>query len=353
MIETFHIGFNDIAKEKIYKLELSEEQKEALGFNKNKNDKTIWDYFDNYLNDKKLKEYLNTEFTKAINKTLPKEVKEGCLYCTGNDESVKEEDRKCYNYHVEGQMNEFFAVWWFVNIVENNRQLLSENEALKKLSIKLYECFLFKDGRVFFDLRKLTMYCLEQGFLTLSKIFAKNDKINSLEIINQAIENLDSEYLSIKMFEKTEPYHIEPQKMFLESKRKSIKEQLKIDRLKSKQNQPQQNDSIKTDEKYKTQYLFKVGMLFAKGKLNKYFTVNSKNITVMNSEYTAPKIAKELGNESYKKWILASINNYTPDKENGNKNIFNSFDMMTKIISHCEAENIPVDTYFKSRLPIE
>lgn len=248
MIETFHIGFNDIAKEKIYKLELSEEQKEALGFNKNKNDKTIWDYFDNYLNDKKLKEYLNTEFTKAINKTLPKEVKEGCLYCTGNDESVKEEDRKCYNYHVEGQMNEFFAVWWFVNIVENNRQLLSENEALKKLSIKLYECFLFKDGRVFFDLRKLTMYCLEQGFLTLCKIFAKNDKINSLEIINQAIENLDSEYLSIKMFEKTEPYHIEPQKMFLESKRKSIKEQLKIDRLKSKKNEPQQNESSIIDE---------------------------------------------------------------------------------------------------------
>ena len=142
MIETFHIGFNDIAKEKIYKLELSEEQKEALGFNKNKNDKTIWDYFDNYLNDKKLKEYLNTEFTKAINKTLPKEVKEGCLYCTGNDENIKEEDRKCYNYHVEGQMNEFFAVWWFVNIVENNKQLLSDKEALKKLSIKLYECFL-------------------------------------------------------------------------------------------------------------------------------------------------------------------------------------------------------------------
>jgi len=252
MIETFHIGFNDIAKEKIYKLELSEEQKEALGFNKNKNDKTIWDYFDNYLNDKKLKEYLNTEFTKAINKTLPKEVKEGCLYCTGNDENIKEEDRKCYNYHVEGQMNEFFAVWWFVNIVENNKQLLSDKEALKKLSIKLYECFLFKDGRVFFDLRKLTMYCLEQGFLTLSKIFAKNDKINSLEIINQAIENLDSEYLSIKMFEKTEPYHIEPQKMFLESKRKSIKEQLKIDRLKNKQNPPQQTETSKPKKLKKT-----------------------------------------------------------------------------------------------------
>ena len=86
--------------------------------------------------------------------------------------------------------------------------------------------------------------------------------------------------------------------------------------------------------------------------MNKYFTVNSKNETVMNSEFTAPKIAKELGNDSYNKYILASINNYT-DTENRNKNIFNSFDMMTKIILHCEAENIPVDTYFKSRLPTE
>lgn len=353
MIEKLHIGFKDIQNEKIYKLHLSEEQKKALGLNNNKSDNSIWDYFDAYLSDKKLKEHLITEFQKSIDKTLPKAVKESCLYCTGNDKTIKQEDKKCYNYLVEGQMNEFFAVWWFVNIVENNKQLLFEKEALKKLSVKLYECFLFKDGRVFFDLKKLTMYCLEQGFLTLSNIFAKNDKIHSLEIINRAIDDLDSEYLSITMFDKGKPYHIEPQKMFLKSKRKSIKEQLKIDRLKNKQNPPQKTEIIKPDEKYKTQNLFKVGLLFAKGKLNKYFTVNSKNDTVMNSEYTAPKIARELGNESYNKWILASINNYTPDKENGNKNIFNSIDMMTKIISHCEAENITVDTYFKSRLPIE
>nr|WP_315144489.1 hypothetical protein [uncultured Flavobacterium sp.] len=126
-----------------------------------------------------------------------------------------------------------------------------------------------------------------------------------------------------------------------------------LKRKKDEIKEPQQTETIKPDEKYKTQSLFKVGLLFAKGEMNKYFSVNGKNATVMNSGYTAPKIANELGNESLKKWILASINNYTPDKENGNKNIFNSLDMMTKIISHCEAENIPVDDYFKSRLPIE
>jgi len=102
------------------------------------------------------------------------------------------------------------------------------------------------------------------------------------------------------------------------------------------------------NEKYKTRLLFKVGLLFAKGEMNKYFTVNSEGATVMNNNFTAPKIAKELGNDNYNKYILASINNYT-NKENGNKNIFNSPDMMTKIISHCKAENIPVDSYFLSR----
>lgn len=116
---------------------------------------------------------------------------------------------------------------------------------------------------------------------------------------------------------------------------------------------PQQPETVKPDEAYKTQLLFKVGLLFAKGEMNKYFTVNSKGTTVMNGGFSALKIAKEIGNESYNKYILATINNYTPDKENGSKNIFNSPDMMSKIIACCEAENIAVDAYFRSRLPIE
>lgn len=253
MIEKLHIGFNDIENEKIYKLKLTEKQKKAIGFNKNA--KTVWDYLDTYLGDKKLKEYLHDEFLNTIHKTLPKELRSSCLYCTGNDKSVLEEDRKCYNYVHEGQMNEFFALYWFINIVENNKHLLTDNKAIKNLSIKFYECFLFKNGRVFFDLRKLIMHTLEQGFLTLSKVFAQNDKINSLEIINQTIDSLDSQYLSIKMFEKTEPYHIEPQKKFFKNKRKSIKEQIKIEKLKEKQNPPQQTETnilIKLEKKIET-----------------------------------------------------------------------------------------------------
>ena len=116
-------------------------------------------------------------------------------------------------------------------------------------------------------------------------------------------------------------------------------------------NQPEE---VKPDEKYKTQNLFKVGLLFATGEMNKYFTINSSNKELVSKNGLSPlKIAKELGNPSFDKWILASKNNYLSDNKSANKNIFNNLDMMNKIINHCKAENIEVDPYFMSRLPIE
>lgn len=114
-----------------------------------------------------------------------------------------------------------------------------------------------------------------------------------------------------------------------------------------------QNGNVKNDEVYKNQNLFNVGLLFATGQMNKYFTVNNINITVMNLGFSAPKIAKELNNQKSEKWILASLNNYAVSNVNGHKNIFNSYNMMTKIIEHCKMNNIEVDPYFLSRLPID
>ncbi|WP_134386339.1 hypothetical protein [Flavobacterium psychrophilum] len=112
-------------------------------------------------------------------------------------------------------------------------------------------------------------------------------------------------------------------------------------------NEPQQ------PEVYKTQNLFKVGLFFATGEMNKYFTIKNNNEMDSKNGLVSLKIAKELGNPSFEKWILASKNNYPPKNPNGNKNIFNNLDMMTKIIEHCETNNIPVEPYFTSRLPKE
>jgi hypothetical protein len=115
----------------------------------------------------------------------------------------------------------------------------------------------------------------------------------------------------------------------------------------------QQSEGAKFDEVYKTQNLFKVGLLFATGEINKYFTITNQGKTIMKQGYSAPIISREFNNESYNKWILATINNYTTDNKNGNKNIFNSLDVMNKIIFHCEAKNIAIEPYFLSRLPID
>lgn len=104
------------------------------------------------------------------------------------------------------------------------------------------------------------------------------------------------------------------------------------------------------DLKYKNQIWFKVGVLFAKGEMNKYF---NKGRTGFDDNYSAPKVAKEIGNTSYDKFILATINNYDSNNPNGSKNIFNSKDKMVKIIAHCKELSLPIDEYFLLRLPKE
>ena len=87
--------------------------------------------------------------------------------------------------------------------------------------------------------------------------------------------------------------------------------------------------------------------------MEKFYTLSDSNKTIFKNEYTAPQVARELGKENYNKFILATINNYTKDSSNGNKNIFNSLEKMNQIIAHCEEKKISVIPYFKERLPIE
>lgn len=109
----------------------------------------------------------------------------------------------------------------------------------------------------------------------------------------------------------------------------------------------------KTDTGYKELAWFKVGLLFASGKMEKFYSVNDKGLTVLKNNYTFPKVASELGDKSLKKDINITINNYGLNNSNGGKNIFNSREKMNKIISHCKENNIAVIPYFLTRLPSE
>ncbi|WP_298266054.1 hypothetical protein [uncultured Lutibacter sp.] len=107
------------------------------------------------------------------------------------------------------------------------------------------------------------------------------------------------------------------------------------------------------EKSYKNEVWFEVGVLLASGKLGKYYIINTKGEISLKNTYTAPRVAEELGDNKYNKIILATLNDYSSNNSNGNKNIFNNRDKMLKIISHCKEQNIPVIPYFTKRLPLE
>ena len=115
----------------------------------------------------------------------------------------------------------------------------------------------------------------------------------------------------------------------------------------------QQIEIDKSDKKYKDEIWFKVGLLFASGEMEKFYYLDNRHQTVFKNEYSAPKVAKELKNRNFNKYILGTINNYSKEKSNANKNIFNSRTNMLKIISFCKSENITIIPYFIERLPKE
>ena len=122
--------------------------------------------------------------------------------------------------------------------------------------------------------------------------------------------------------------------------------------LESKKNLQIEIDKSVVEPEYKSQILFNVGLLMASGKLDKYYTITKSGRSIKKG-YSAPKIAKELQKDNYHKHILATLNDYKKENSNGNKNIFNSKDMMQKVIDHCNENNIKVIGYFSSHLPSE
>ncbi|HRP60491.1 MAG TPA: hypothetical protein PK833_09455 [Vicingus sp.] len=122
-----------------------------------------------------------------------------------------------------------------------------------------------------------------------------------------------------------------------------------IENKSTKIKEPQQE--AKTDappkKDFKQEVWFKVAVLFASGKMKKFYTLNDKKEFVMKPEYTAPKIAKDktINKPNYDKNILATLNNYETKK-----NIFNRTSTELKeVIKHCENKKIDLDHDFIER----
>lgn len=209
--------------------------------------KTPSDYLIKYLGSDELYDEIFTKFSQYLHATLPTKVKAPCLYCNGNSEN--ESDKRCATYSVEANMNLFFASREFVSVIENNKLLINKPKDIKELTLKFFECFLFNNGRVIFNIDRMTIYCLKVGFKTLSQIFDNNEPLNNMSNIVDALDDLNSQFLEFKMFNDEIPIHLEPQIDFFNNKLNTYKTKYFINQeLKKEIKKQNNNESIKSKQ---------------------------------------------------------------------------------------------------------
>lgn len=112
----------------------------------------------------------------------------------------------------------------------------------------------------------------------------------------------------------------------------------KIDELK--------NLEITSNKKQKKDYTkivwFKVGLLYAENKLEKYIEECESNGKLsLKAGYSGIKVAEELGDIRYEKYIMGPIGGYK-----GGKNVFDSIKNMEIIINYCKENKIEVCNFF-------
>lgn len=104
----------------------------------------------------------------------------------------------------------------------------------------------------------------------------------------------------------------------------------------------------RTKKSYKAEIWFKVGLLFATGKIAEL----TPKYTI-NKVIDCAKITKEIGEPKYNKYILATLNLYT--ESNTDKNFYykDNHNKRLKVYNHCKENNIQMTTDFEALILLE
>lgn len=225
------IRFENIENQKITSIKLPPETIKALGLDEKH--KAPYDFIIEYIGKKKF-DHIQKIFWETLEKTAGNK-KKNCKFC-GTKVSRQSIDKLCNAYHSEARINKFLGEWDFVNIVNKNFKYLQDKEQLKRLTIAFYECFSFKDWRVYFDLRKMHRACLKEGLITIAGLLHKAEYFERMKIISDSTHSLEMENLEHKMNTGESEELILLQIDFYKSKKKFYKSQRKIEKEGNKLN---------------------------------------------------------------------------------------------------------------------
>lgn len=209
---------------------------------------------------------------------------------------------------------------------ENERDEEFLNDLLFEVDIQITHCYSYvlknEMNNVFFDQLKTQFHNLIKLFKEITKeIFEKGFVID--EDILETFRDLDV------LVSKDESYSFEKEQRYFELKK------IFLDTSEIKDN------NIKNSGSYESSLWFQVGVKFANGEIYSLIEKYGNN---------ASKISKEIDLKRGEKYILASINNYSNDNSNKEKNIFNSPQKISKIINYCKEQNISMSSKFLKKI---
>lgn len=224
--DNYGIELNLKKGQKIVEIPTSPELKKHL---KKKFDKNHTHYLTEFIGGKKKYSIAYEAFQKAMEKSLPKNIKDSCDYCNGKGKDVS--DKACNKYYLQMQITFTLASTEFINIIFRNRYIYNDKHQLQKLTIEFFNCLLFieNEGKMYFLLDRMCRYIISSGFLTLSQIFAKSETLQAYRVINRTLDDIHDKSLKNKTLQRDDEDYLEFQREFFEGKLRYYKEKIFIE----------------------------------------------------------------------------------------------------------------------------
>ena len=250
---------------KLVRYKLSDEVVKQLGLNKEH--KSASDYLKEFLGNEALFNDFEQQFTELTKKSLPENLE--CDFCSGK--STLEEDKACKKYYMQMEFTLFVATTEFVQIVLNNKHIFKDDSnAYQRLAKHFISSLRFVKGEGFLwlDLAELIKLILSEGFISLSKDFGSSDILQSLQLINNTLDDLNARELYNELHNRVDQNFSPIQRKFFTSKQAYLKENLQLEELQFAKRKPQHKHTIeprpdRTDIAFFAYYMSETGYVIS------------------------------------------------------------------------------------------